>query len=282
MRNISSCLAAALIVVLVTSYGHAESGPKPVGDQSKSPEQASPADNRSDDAALRIRIVEPPEEAKARERREAVSAQNEKEDLEAQKGMAVSAAYAMYFTGLQLILSIGGFAGLFYTLYLTRAATRVAEESNEINRATAKRQMRAYLSMRANTLVRRTGDVTGLVEMINSGQTPAELLGYSCRVISDKAWPQDAPEFGHFREHRMSIGPGITNRFSVQEHLPWSAQRDQELATCGISLRLYGYVRYLDIFGDEHTTYFSHIICGEGQIVDAPMNIDKYGRNDAD
>lgn len=240
------------------------------------------ADTQTVYPPLRMQIVEPPEETEARNRREQEAADRERNDLEAQQVMATKTKELSLIGWAQIVISLLGFGALFYTLALTRRTARSAEAANAISADTAKRQLRAYVSMHANTVARRTNDVIGVVELINSGQTPAEILGYSCRVNIDSPWAQTAPELGQFREHRLLMGAGITNRFAAEQGVPWDTTRDLELSTCAISIRLFGYVRYKDVFGDEHSTYFAHMICGNGATPDAPLNIDRHGRNDGD
>jgi len=218
MLKLCAGIVAGLMLTLVASSGYAEGGQSAVSHQAESPQQTSPSYDRAGDTALRIRIVEPPEEAKTRERREAISAQNEKEDLEAQKGMAVSAAYTMYFTGLQIILSIGGFAGLFYTLYLTWTATRLAEESNKITRESAQRQLRPYIVYEATktSVVRVDGDGRKRLELDislrNSGLSPGILTAISNANYAPIGKGKWGPRENAWRPARIVFGPNQIER----------------------------------------------------------------------
>lgn len=151
---------------------------------------AAPTDPSFEYPPFRVRIVEPPEETEARERREQESNERERRDMDAQELVARKTEELTYVAWVQLVLSAIGFGALFYTLYLTRRATQSAEAANAISADTAKRQLRAYLSVTIARFVSgTTGEMIGAVQIDNTGQTPGEILECSCIAQFDRLRP---------------------------------------------------------------------------------------------
>jgi hypothetical protein len=191
---------------------------------------------------------------------------------------------AGFFT-LWLVIVGGGQIGLFYwQLQLIRisaddakragmAAERAADAtaaSVDLARDTAKRQLRAYVTVNGIIRTKDPGDLEGagfavLVDIKNNGQTPAfDLLQWA--QIEIKEFPLETllpihclqnPTRGILPPETKSVAfPVFTRALTNFEE---NAIRANHTA-----IYVYGEVDYLDVFGDRHFTRFRLRCNGQG------------------
>ncbi|WP_295451231.1 hypothetical protein [uncultured Pseudophaeobacter sp.] len=129
-----------------------------------------------------IVIVESEETSEAREGHEAEARQREIEDLRAQQGMDAATqamneatqSMALYALLSTVFVAVGTFL-LFWTLYLTRKATRSAEDAVLVTRDIGEAQVRAYLtpSLVQVSCTAENPCLTFRCNITNHGQSPA-------------------------------------------------------------------------------------------------------------
>lgn len=206
-------------------------------------------------------------------------------DLCAQWKAADGAARAAEWAKWQTILSAFGLVGLLYSLHLTRKAVREAASSSEtadkaveVNRISAERQLRAYLSI---DKMQATGLQAGhtpkvWVSMRNRGQTPARRIRVKMVVV--RCWgtdPESTP-IRHLGDRVLyDLGP---DQKTVQ---PCSLMSERITADQLISIMrgecafvVAGYIRYIDVFGRTRRNIFRGTLnaeslnpTGEGHLV---------------
>ncbi len=176
-------------------------------------------------------------------------------DLCAQYRAAAGANDAAAWAFYQLVLSALGLAGLIGTIYFTIRATNAAVEFNRIARDTAKRELRAYITVASaqfGDLV-VNGKTPVLIMLKNTGQTPA----YNLRTLSNttlhyagKVLTFSEPTFDDIGVGMMGAN-GETELNS--ESVALTMQHVMGLETGILSFYAMARVRYEDTFGDIHT-----------------------------
>lgn len=190
--------------------------------------------------------------------------------------------WIMVFTG-GLLFTASAQIGLFYwQLWLIRRSIEdtkiaasaaqksadVAEKSVEIMSDTAKKQLRAYLSVTigSGSFQDRFSKIKFEVvpSLDNSGSTPAHKITYWAKSeILPVPLPDDFnfPHVDNKFQSSFVLGPnqGISLNAIVDEYIPDSEVEEVKI---GNNRRVYiwGIVSYEDVFGDSHYTKFCHSI----------------------
>ncbi len=191
---------------------------------------------------------------------------------------------AGFFT-LWLVVVGGGQIGLFYwQLRLIRtaaddakkagiAAERAADAtaaSVDLARDTAKRQLRAYVTVNGVIRTKDPGDLDGagfavLVDIKNSGQTPA-LDSLQWARIEIKEFPLETQLPIHCLENPTKgiLPPEAKNlQFPTFTRALTIIEENAILAN-HTAIYVYGEVEYLDVFGERHLTQFRFRCNGQG------------------
>lgn len=192
---------------------------------------------------------------------------------------ADAARQAITLNWWQLLLSAGGFAGLLYSLYLTRKATIAALEAAKeaettveiaernalaaaelasLARANGQAELRCYLDITKAELVGDKGKDTegekcaGIrVEISNFGRTPASDVELTYAVSA-------APRVGGKRE-TLDKGPVSIGMISPSDHcgatiwLRMANQLWQDVWDKKCVVEISTSVSYKDVFGDQHS-----------------------------
>ena len=150
----------------------------------------------------------------------------------------------------------------------TENAVKTAELAYQLQDTTAKRQLRAYLTVRvAKLILHNDGTVEPKVELINCGQTPAyDIAGaHTCRFT---AYP--LPDVGRPKEGtRMSVsivGAGLSYHILGNIQTSGGDSRGfvvNALTVPDLAFFMKGYYTYRDIFNESHFIEFKMIVGGE-------------------
>jgi hypothetical protein len=162
----------------------------------------------------------------------------------------------------------------------TRKAAQATETNVEAGKDTAKRQLRAYMSIKnAKLLLHDDGSVEASLELDNCGQTPAyDLQGaHLCRFDSYPVTNPGVPPEGT-RKSNSIIGAG-KQFFALANAIKYRGMgREELLASLGLPdfvCCINGYFTYRDIFKDPHYLKFQMIVGGPAGI---RQDRDKDGR----
>jgi hypothetical protein len=151
----------------------------------------------------------------------------------------------------------------------TEKAVEISDKALDVQKDTAKRQLRAYMVVRnARLFLHEDGAVEAKMELANCGQTPAyDLRGgtfceFALYPIQDPGVPPEK-----LRQSQSIIGAGLAVHLlaAIGRH----DKEDREhlltkLSTTGNNLvyRANGYFTYRDIFKDTHYIKFQMIVGG--------------------
>jgi len=203
--------------------------------------------------------------------------QHDSADLCAQWRAAIAAEGSARWTFWAFVVSVAGTAlsgvalvGLLLSLRQTERALAEGITANAIAEDTAKRQLRAYvLPSKAHFTIAEDGTIDATLKIQNFGQTPAlEKTSWMHFWIADFPLKEDLPNPPDDFEMSVGIiGPGNYTEF--QDSRP----RLSECAVRGIedgsaALYLYGQIKYVDVFGEPHTSdfvYFTNAKVGWGK-----------------
>lgn len=177
-------------------------------------------------------------------------------------GTVESAVWAKW----QTILSGLGLIGLFYSLHLTRKAvgeakdaTAVADAALKAQEEHAKRQLRAYVAVEAETLNSlQVGQRPAyLIIVRNSGQTPARNVRLYVRHKITSRGSELGLEIEPYDVPAFVIGAASEVIRQREKKLPLTLEQ-LRLITTGKCVQICkGVVLYEDVFGDEQMTRFS-------------------------
>jgi hypothetical protein len=185
--------------------------------------------------------------------------QREEENLAAQK-------FAAWWTAVTGAAAVAGVILSAFGVFLVYRTFRATREANEISRDTAKRELRAYLSLRPLII----GDMApGLpfpvltMPVDNSGATPAN------RVSSRGAWKVMDEEptselfdkllneyAANFEKYDIAHGPRMCKNMTYTVEISAEARVKVFAADTKHKFYFAGQIHYQDIFGDEHLTEF--------------------------
>lgn len=188
----------------------------------------------------------------------AESQKRDKADLCQQIRMADAAKESANTAWLQLVASVLGLVGLFWTVRLTAKASKAAAEAAKATAQAVDVQVRTerpllYLkSIKAN--IGSTGWQTIETEAINLGKTPAILIRQSID-IADAADAVSSPQYQSDIVLRGTI-IAPDNPFSMHVHASDSMAASVNI---GNDIILYGYFRYEDVFGRTRQTGFGYL-----------------------
>ena len=200
-------------------------------------------------------------------------------DLCAQWKAADAAADSAWWAWAGGIIGLGSLVGIF-------AAIGLAFHSNWIARDTAKRQLRAYISIEPGGINESKDGLHSVpFNIINNGQTPAYEMEHGGDFVVTTGNPLefdpsvDGRLNGQTAVTDQSLGPN-SNRFSyayleAELCVPFLAKIDKKEA----AIIHYGYVTYKDAFGDRHRTSFAFYHWGE-ELSDLESKRCRFG-NDA-
>lgn len=184
-------------------------------------------------------------------------------DLEAQQQMARWAAAVGIFTGVQVLVGIAGVVAVLMTLNQGKIALNKAKEANEIARASAEKQLRAYVvaSKLYMSGVAPDNSPTFHYTLKNTGQTPAR----SIRVrIAIQAGPKDAKIKFPFGVPLQKFDLGAASE--TDQRTVWhdgsnvmptlTASDFAEFVRGDWTFTIAAYVSYQDVFGRTRRTIF--------------------------
>lgn len=270
MSRIYWIFTSAIVLTLLSPQGQAQE--KAQNSQRQTTQEQKPTQTLP--IPLPVDIVVDKASADARERREAETRQHEIDDLAAQQGMNLAtqamneATQRMAFYSLISTFFVGiGTILLFYTLWLTRQANRVAQSAVDVTDVIGKRQLRAYISvLPLNVTGVNVGEVPKAeFQISNDGQTPA----YKVRQVSfidilphpladhqgDLAHPfENEPIPSHvLQKSGTSTGEAIADEPITETITKITTSSDRRLYLTGV-------VIYQDIFEIERRTKFCYFL----------------------
>ena len=195
-------------------------------------------------------------------------------DLEAQQGMAHWAKLMFWATLAAVAITFTGIVLIWRTLHHTRRAADytkgMLEEANKTTKAAIdtvaamRRSERAYVTMSHKPpgldITTHIGGAAFRIEIKNSGRTPAAITD----VLFQLDWfgpDNPAPEQPVYRtnEPRFQTGAFLVAQahFTHFNTLPMPGYSDGEGK--GEELWFYGYVDYIDEFGDSHRAGYARV-----------------------
>jgi hypothetical protein len=165
-------------------------------------------------------------------------------------------------TAIAIILTMFVIAG---QTHYTRRAAEATEAAVASAEKTAKRQLRAYISIENATVRFTNGQPVGFVNFENFGQTPAyETHGWAAIEGGPHPFPIEFPIPKDVPKIKNTIGPGAKFGYPAKhKNKTFSAA---ELAACQTevyALYVYGRVDYKDTYGDDWYTNFRFIAGGK-------------------
>jgi hypothetical protein len=163
----------------------------------------------------------------------------------------------------------------------SKEATQATKQSVDLAADTAKKQLRAYLSV-------VKGEVSGLenneplrvkLTFKNSGQTPAYAVKGDAKIgiadfpLSPPAKPEIVPD-----GPPMTLGPGL------ESYVFWdgNAEDKSQIKSGKRIIHAFGKFQYRDVFGSEHALNFSLIYHGDPGFKFSPLMGPTPIGNDAD
>jgi hypothetical protein len=257
LRGYRGIILAVGLILAGTNHANAEGG-----DQQKQATQSA-AQSLSEIAATNR---EQAERTKRSDQEEAPCGQGKYDsdaDLCAQWKAADAASDSAWWAWA------AGIAGVVSTVGVI-TALGIGLHSNWIARDTAKRQLRAYISIEPGGIEASKGGLSRVpFNIINNGQTPA----YELEHVGDFVIVEGSPmEFAPSESGRpdgqaaitdQSLGPN-SNRFSyayLEANL--CAPFMDKIAAKEAAIIHYGHMTYMDVFGDRHRTSFAFYHWGE-------------------
>ena len=180
----------------------------------------------------------------------------EKADLVAQRSMADSTREMVRITKWQLYIGGAGVFLLVITIAFTIRATNAAVEANRIARETARRELRAYVSVTSKG-VRFDGDNLVIYFVLdNAGQTPAKNIRFSAvacvlpqRLPGDFVIPNPI-----FKDDSYYLYPGVKHTLNFRPHQPIIKDHIPLIKENGEAVYFFGILEYTDIFDVRQTT----------------------------
>lgn len=202
-------------------------------------------------------------------------------DLCAQWKAADAAADSAWWAWAAGLVGIGGLVGVLIAICL-------AFQANTIARNTAKRQLRAYVTIKEVRIVEDSGksDQYCRVQVLfeNTGETPATFARSFVRACAVKAEDfngklPNLPEPKAVTWNSVFIlgRNGISD--NTAEMKGFSRIRAiSEVNSGALALVCYGYILYNDIFGDEHFTHFRYHLRKDSRLPNGvfEMGIDNF------
>lgn len=146
-------------------------------------------------------------------------------------------------------------------------AAKAAEDSVEVTRDTAKRQLRAYLVVSPGgiTDIHPERTMQPAFKVANVGQTPASRCSTNCTAIivpPDFAYTVPMPTVDEVIEEDSVVGPTQGHICTVADVPDTDSNIVNELARGEKNVLVYGCVTYRDVFGERHSARFLHLYKG--------------------
>src|SRR5665213_444086 len=152
-------------------------------------------------------------------------------------------------------------------------AAKATENSVDLSRDTAKRQLRAYVTVNGVIRTKDPGDLGGsegfavLVDVKNNGQTPASDSLQWAR-IEIREFPLVTPLPLHCLENPtkgvLPPGAGAKNVMFPTFGRDLTTIEENAILANHTAIYVYGEIEYLDVFGDRHLTQFRFRCNGQG------------------
>lgn len=180
-----------------------------------------------------------------------------------QRRMAKAAETTVALNWAQVVVSVLGFGGLLWSLYYVRKSTvaagtaaDAAQKSVEEAGVTAKRQLRAYMTIaepRLEGLKSAGGKLVARIALTNSGQTPAYEVKGNTRLDlvphNFEGWQIDKEP-----ESTSTIGSG--RKIMITETKSLTADEYDQVKQGKMRLCFFGRYEYKDAFkGEQHTSF---------------------------
>lgn len=280
----------ALIVVLALLGAMSPlEPPSPSRGEARQPEQSHPqpaaqqpaTDQRgTDEVPLTVKVL-PPEKSpdeRAREQRERDEKASHERWLTNWTGvlaiftvlLAVVAGIQAGFFWVQLKLMRVGVDDAKKAAEAAGESAQATKASVELARETAERQLRAYVTVRAEHLRVQGEDSEKFVlelRIENTGQTPANEIGIKSLVRIEKhplpaTFDFSVPDDSFDEPSVIILGPGGRSFHHSGAEGPFSEADMKEVKRAKSGRRIYcwGTIRYEDAFGAEQTTEFCYFL----------------------
>lgn len=222
---------------------------------------------------LPVVIIESDETTSARQSTKDEASNNQKADLIAQQGMDAATQRMANYAKWQTLLILIGTIALLWTLYLTRSATKAAQDAVGVTRKMGEAQTRAYLSVSPVSVSSfKAGEKMRIIYNIkNLGNSPAFgiYFHHAVRVV-----PVHEVSSFKFREpYKMDFEDfNISPKQKLMTDAEFNilkANFDQIKSETSVLL-VCGHVRYKDVFRRTRRLTFCYKL--------APQEIDVDGR----
>lgn len=209
---------------------------------------------------------------------------HEKRDLAAQESMSVWAFWMMLVAVFSAIVTTIGTIFLYKQISLTREAvedtgraTSLMKDQNALAKDTAQRQLRAYVTVDKVEIFYTDSIPTKIAlaaHFTNSGATPAkDFQGKMFTIITQGEFISLPINYDPISDtvdgSVVYIGSG-KKRSITDFKDPIDGKSPDEIIHGDYSIVLHGYGRYLDVFGNMHTTTFCHAITPKSRRQYAP------------
>ena len=151
-----------------------------------------------------------------------------------------------------------------------KASVAAAEAAVNVAQDTAKRQLRAYVTVNGVIRTRDPGDLNGegfavLIDVKNNGQTPAsDLLQWARIEIREFPLATDLPIHCLENAPRGILPPETKNLAFPTFTRALTIIEENAVLANHTAVYVYGEVDYLDVFGDRHLTQFRFRCNGQG------------------
>jgi hypothetical protein len=149
----------------------------------------------------------------------------------------------------------------------TENAVKTADLAYKLQDATAKRQLRAYMTVKgARLILHNDGTVEPKVELVNCGQTPAyDIAGaYTCRFTTYPCADAGRPAEGTPMSVSI-VGAGLSYHILGLIHPSGGDSRGfvvNALSVPDLVFFMKGYYTYRDIFSESHFIEFQMVVGG--------------------
>ena len=184
-------------------------------------------------------------------------------NLAAQEASALWAFWMVVASLASVLITAVGTIFLYKQIVLTREAvedtgkaTAAMEESNEIARDTAKRQLRAYCGVLSfdGQGIALHAEPTFVLTVVNTGQTPAKRLKIDTTCwLSPAGQPGYSVDVAHYAEVTVGSGKTISSRAVLGYKLSQDNLDSLLAGTVVLYVGIYG--EYVDIFDEPQSFY---------------------------
>ena len=195
----------------------------------------------------------------------------------------ISSLIALVTGALSIIATMIGTILVYKSLQHSEEGIAAAVQANNIAQETAKRELRAYVGV-TNFEIIEQDDGFPLFKVLykNGGQTPARdcISLATIAILSgvDRNYAEDIPDGPLLSKlASSSILPGDFNNDVVKFRV--TVEKFGDLLADGDVVFLYGWIRYIDIFGEQHETKFRAFVDAMSIGVRYGLSIAPYGNS---